>query len=374
MAAVPRRSDVFESFKGRGGSIAAVFPIHYPRALFRAFGLLPVEVWGPPRVDTSQGLVHLQPNVCSIVRNGLSFLLSGGLDIADLVVVPHACDSLQGLGSILIDLIPTRLPVVPIYLPRGRRQSDVDFLAEEFRSVHRRLQSITGRAPSEEKLRVCIEREEEADRVLAALHAERRGLDLADGEFYRLVRAREYLPAEEFTELGRRVLGGEEIASSAPAESSGMDRPPGESGRVPLILSGIVPEPMEVLDAIERMGGRVVADDLACCGRRLYGTGSSEEPFHRLAERLMDAPPDPTRGSPIAERLAHLEKLLGTSGARGVVFYNVKFCEPELFDLPILCAQLEGLGVPSLVLEVDINDPLASGVVTRLEAFLEMIQ
>ncbi len=374
MAAVPRRSDAIESFKGRGGSVAAVFPIHYPRALLRAFNVLPVEVWGPPKVDTSRGAAHLQPNVCSIVRNGLSFLLSGGLDVADLVVVPHACDSLQGLGSILIDLIPTRFPVLPIYLPRGRRQSDVDFLADEFRSLHRRLESISGRAPSEERLRVCIERDEEADQVLAALHKERVRMALSDQDFYRLIRAREYLPAEEFTELGRQTLQGEKVHSSAPAESPAMDRSSGERGRIPLILSGIVPEPVELLEALEGIGGWVVADDLACCGRRLYGPGSSEEPFHRLAERLLNAPPDPTRGSPIAERAAHLEKLLETSGARGVVFCNVKFCEPELFDLPILCAELEGLGVPSLMVEVDINDPLPSGVVTRLEAFLEMIQ
>jgi benzoyl-CoA reductase/2-hydroxyglutaryl-CoA dehydratase subunit BcrC/BadD/HgdB len=374
MAAVPRRSDVIESFKGRGGSVAAVFPIHYPRALLRAFDLLPVEVWGPPKVDTSPGAAHLQPNVCSIVRNGLSFLLSGGLEVADLVVVPHACDSLQGLGSILTDLVPTRFPVIPIYLPRGRRQCDVDFLADEFRSVHRRLESITGRTPSEGRLRVCIQREEEADEVLAALHRERPRMALSGGDFYRLIRAREYLPAEEFSELGRQTLGGEKVPSSTPAEPPAMERSSGDRGRIPLMLSGIVPEPVELLEALEGIGGWVVADDLACCGRRLYGPGSSEEPFHRLAERLLNTPPDPTRGSPIAERVAHLEKLLDTSGARGVVFYDVKFCEPELFDLPILGAELERLSIHSLIVEADINDPLPSGVVTRLEAFLEMIQ
>ncbi len=272
MAAVPRRSDTIESFKGRGGSVAAVFPIHYPRALLRAFDLLPVEVWGPPQVDTSLGLVHLQSNVCSIVRNGLSFLLAGGLDVADLVVVPHACDSLQGLGSILTDLIPTRFSVLPIYLPRGRRQSDVEFLADEFRSVYRRLKSITGQAPSEETLRACIQRDEEADEVLAALHRERRRVALSDGDFYRLVRAREYLPAEEFSELGRQTLQRAESLPRPPEE------PSGDSARIPLLLSGIVPEPGGILEAMERLGGWVVADDLACCGRRLYGQAAVRTP------------------------------------------------------------------------------------------------
>ncbi len=112
--------------------VAAVFPIHYPRELLRAFGVLPVEVWGPPAVEADYGATHLQPYLCSIVRNGLSFLLAGGLDVVDLLVVPHACDSLQGLGSILLDFVTPRQPVLPIYLPRGRARVMSTFWSMNF--------------------------------------------------------------------------------------------------------------------------------------------------------------------------------------------------------------------------------------------------
>jgi benzoyl-CoA reductase/2-hydroxyglutaryl-CoA dehydratase subunit BcrC/BadD/HgdB len=131
---------------------------------------------------------------------------------------------------------------------------------------------------------------------------------------------------------------------------------------------------MSMFRALSEMGGRVVADDLACCGRRLYPAGQSEDPFQRMAERIVHAPPDPTRGSPICERLDHLLGLVKASGARGVVFYDVKFCEPELFDLPQLRAGLREAGIPSLTVEVDINDDLSQPIINRLAAFLEMIQ
>jgi benzoyl-CoA reductase/2-hydroxyglutaryl-CoA dehydratase subunit BcrC/BadD/HgdB len=121
------------------------------------------------------------------------------------------------------------------------------------------------------------------------------------------------------------------------------------------------------------MGGAVVGDDLACCGRRLYPAGTSHEPFRRMAESLLAAPPDPTRGSPIAERRARLLALAAASGAKGVVFWDVKFCEPELFDLPLLRRGLEQAGLPSLALEVDLNDAPSHQLLTRLEAFLEML-
>ena len=356
---LPRRMETLRAYRARGGGVAAVFPIHYPRALLRAFDLLPVEVWGPPRVDVSRGTAHLQPYVCSVVRNGLAFLENGGLDVADLLVVPHACDALQGLGSLLLDFVRPCQPVLPLYLPRGRRESDLDFLAEEFRALYRRLAEITGRAPTDEDLLACIRREEEADRLLADLHRRRANLPLSDLAFYRLVRSREYLPAESFADLARKALA-----------QAGAPRADG----IPVLLSGILPEPMDVFEAIEGMGGRVVADDLACCGRRLYPPGHEEDPFRRMAERILNGPPDPTRGSPIADRLDHLLGLAERAAARGVIFYNVKFCEPELFDHPDLRRGLAAAGLPSVVVEVDLDDPLSHQTLTRLEAFLEMVQ
>jgi benzoyl-CoA reductase/2-hydroxyglutaryl-CoA dehydratase subunit BcrC/BadD/HgdB len=359
VASIPGRINVIGSHKEHGGAVAAVFPIHCPRALFRAFDILPMEVWGPPGAEASRGAEHLQPYVCSIVQNALAFLLEGGLDIVDVLVVPHACDSLQGLGSILIDFVSPRQPVIPIYIPRGRRESDIAFLADEFRAIYRQLEAVTGKSPTDADLMACIQREETADGLLAGLHEGRGRMGLLDLDLYRVIRSREYLPAEAFTELA-----GQTLAQASEAAQEGT----------PILLSGIVPEPMGLLSAIAEMGGRVAADDLAACGRRLYPVGKGEEPFRRMAGRIIQGPPDTMRGSPIGERLAHLRHLTETSGARGVVFYTIKFCEPELFYLPALRKGLQDSGIPSVVVEVDINDPLSHQVLTRIEAFMEMLR
>lgn len=358
LTSIPSRSEIIGDYRRRGHLIAAVLPIHYPRALLRTFNVLPIEVWGPPGVDASHGSAHVQPYFCSVVRNALSFLKSGGLDVADLLVVPHACDSLQGLGSVLLDFVKPRQPVIPLYIPRGEHARAVEFLADEFRWLYGQLERIAHRSPSDSDLMESIWREEAADTLLVQLHQNRKDLQLDDFQFYHLIRTREFMPAETFSQMASRAL---ECHSGANHDG------------VPIILSGIVPEPMEIFESITKLGGVVVADDLACCGRRLYPPGQSDDPYLRLAERIIGAPPDSTRGNSIQERLEHLHAMIETSGAKGVIFYPVKFCEPELFDLPDLRKGLQNLGVPSLTLEVDLNDPLSNQALTRIEAFFEMI-
>jgi hypothetical protein len=254
---------------------------------------------------------------------------------------------------------------MPLYLPRGKRASDARFLADELRLFYRRLEQVTLCSPSDLLLFQSIQREETADGLLSDLCQRRQHLPLTQIEFYRLVRSREYLPAETFSELAQASPAG-----PLPRGATG----PGElwSG-IPIILSGIVPEPMSLFESIAEMHGVVVADDLACCGRRLYPPGTSDDPFHRMAESLLAAPPDPMRGSPIQARLEYLLRLARSSGAKGVVFYNVKFCEPELYDLPDLRKGLQEAGVPTVTIEIDLNDPLSHQTLTRVEAFLEMI-
>jgi benzoyl-CoA reductase/2-hydroxyglutaryl-CoA dehydratase subunit BcrC/BadD/HgdB len=356
---LPTRSEIVREQLRAGGGIAAVFPIHYSRALLRAFDLLPVEVWGPPARDTSLGDAHLQAYTCSIVRAGLSFLLSGGLDAAAVVVVPHGCDSLQGLGSLLTDFHPPRKPVLPLYLPRGEGPSACDFLVEELGVMRRELVRWSGREPTDQELGVAIEREEQADGSLGRLHAERAWLDLSDQDFYRLVRSREYLPAERFTAL----------AATALARKRETRRP-----GVPVLLSGVLPEPMSLLDVVAEAGGMVVADDLICTGRRIYPAGSSRLPLRRMAESLLGGPPDSTRGSPVASRVAHLRALVARSGARVAAFLIVKFCEPEQFYLPALRRALQDEGVRSVTIELDVAEPLSAQLATRLEALLEMVR
>lgn len=353
----PSRRDAILKHKASGGKIAAVFPIHYPRALFYAHGLLPVEVWGPPHAERAPAAAHLQAYTCDIVHAGLGFLLSDGLRSVDAIVAPHGCDSLQGLGSILLDFIQPAPPVFPFYLPRAMREADTEYFEKELESLSQKLSSVSGRSPSTEELISAVERDEAADAALLRLWERRAGLSLDNQALYALSRSRGYLPPEEFCALV-------EAAASAGAANATAKT---------LVLSGVIAEPPELLSLLDRGGVRVGADDTLCLGRRLYPAGRATQPFRRMAERILAGPPDSTRGHSIRERCEHLLSLCRCSGARGVIFRLVKFCEPEQFYLPALRRALEEAGIRSLALETDLAAHLDGPSQTRLEAFLEML-
>ena len=353
---LPTRRRVIAEARDRGRRVVAVLPYHYPRALLRAFGFHPVELWGPPGVARDQGSRHFPAYTCDIVVRAASFLLQGGLDSVDAILVPHTCDALQGMGSVLGDFLRPRPAVLTLYLPRGRRRADRDFLVAELRRLGDTLAALTGNEPDAAAWEEAFAAEGAADAALAALYERRPRLGVTDREFYRVVRSREFLPAEDFAALAAGLPEG--------------DPPPG----VPIMLSGIVAEPPDLFDHLAAIGARVVADDLACGARRLYPDAAGGNPFERLADRLLAAPPDPTRGSPIAERAAFLRERMERSGARGLVVYDVKFCEPELFDVPLLRAHLGEAGFPVLHVEMELGEDLSQQTLTRLEAFVETLR
>lgn len=355
---IPSRKDALRRMQDAGYRLAAVLPIHYPRALLRACGFHPVEVWGPARVDSRGGDLRFQAYTCAIVRHAVSLLSEGKLDQADVLLVPHTCDALQGMGSVLGDFVKPRQRVLTLYHPRGDGSAALAFLVAELHRLQEELSAHGGRQPTEGDWEQALGIEAEADAALAALYRDRARLALTDREFYGLVRAREYLPSDDFTAL----------ASGVPRDGRT------QTSGVPLMLSGIVCEPMEMFDQINSMGASIVADDLACGYRRVYPSVADGTPLERIARSLRAAPPDPTRGSPIAERAAALAARMRETGAKGLLVYNVKFCEPELFDLPRLRAHLADAGFPLLHVEHELTPEVSQQALTRVEAFLETLQ
>ncbi len=347
-----------------GRRSVAVLPIHYPKELFTALDLLAVELWGPPGPPRGPDAGRLQSYVCALARNALAFLASGGADAVDGVLFPHTCDSLQGLATVAKDFGGWGKAWFTFLHPRGPdRPSARAFLLAEMRELARGLEALAGRALEPERLARAIALHREIDALRAGLLDGRARLPFDDAELYALLRRGEWLwPEDHLDEL---------------RAARGALRPAPVRRGVPVLVSGYVPEPGALLEILNRAGAYVAADDYAAVGRRVTREGrapaAGADPWAALVDRYFAAPPCPTRAADPAVRVRHLEALLERSGARGVVLHVVKFCEPELFDVPALRRAFAARDVPVLVLEGELEAEPSGQAVTRLEAFVEML-
>jgi len=359
--AIPSRPEHLQAWRASGGKVCAAFPAQYPKELLWAHGVLPVEVWDPP-LAAARTPGHLQPYICSVVRQGLELLLSGVGGQVDAILFPHTCDSLQNLASLVSDYLKPAAPSLFFYHPKEPLGAPAgEFHLDQLAALDRRLGELFGPRPDG-----ALEQALDWSRRLAGLYAQayarRAAGELAApaAEFYRVLRAGEYLHPQEFIPLLEAWL----------AADPGQRRSQGPV----VVLSGVLPGPADLLAALDKLGLAVGHDDLLSMSRRLLHPAPGQgEPLAALAESYLAMPPCSTRGSPLAQRLAWLQGLAAGSKARGVVFSVVKFCEPELFDLPELRRGLKQAGLPSLVLEVDVSQEAGGQAATRLEAFGEML-
>jgi benzoyl-CoA reductase/2-hydroxyglutaryl-CoA dehydratase subunit BcrC/BadD/HgdB len=342
----------------------AVLPVHYPKEVLTALEILSVEMWGPPGIHAGAGAARIQAYICSIARNAMSFIEAQKADAVDGIVFPHTCDSLQGLATLMPDWGSWKKPVFRFQHPRGPTRPEARaYLKSELRVFISALENTFHRVLSTEKLLWALTLHEEADRLKRELFAMRRYFPGSDLELYTLLRRGEYLWIEDHIAELRSAT---ESLSSKPVKQG-----------IGLFVSGYVPEPMGVLEALNRVGGLVVADDYAAIGRRIsakrHGEISERDPLDHVVNRYLSYPPCPTRSHDTSARIAYLLSRARETDAKGLLIHEIKFCEPAFFDIPLVKEAFETEGVPVLVLESELENSVSNQTATRIEAFIEML-
>ncbi len=347
--------------KEKGRRIFGVFPALYPKEVFWALDTVPVEIWDPP-LQVAAASAHLQPYICSVVRLGLELVLQGKTGFLDGFLFPHTCDSMQNLASLINDHIKGPQACHFFYHPKepygkGARA----FYRHELEGLAQSLEGQLG-VLKNEALQEQMAQGQKISGLFQNLYDLRAQdkLDMSNRAFYEAIRRNEFLfPDDLIPELEGHVKKGGEAKAR---------------GGVPVILSGVLPNPPELLTLLDELEIRVAHDDLLACSRRLLVPQATRvDPYEQLVERYFSMNPCSTKGSSISRREAYLLGLLQKTGAKGVIFNVVKFCEPEWFDVPNLVEGLKRQGVPSLVLDTELNQGLSGQMATRVEAFTEMI-
>jgi benzoyl-CoA reductase/2-hydroxyglutaryl-CoA dehydratase subunit BcrC/BadD/HgdB len=355
--------------KDQGRSLVGCFPLYPPLPLLHAFGLTPVTLWSLDSEISglSHSDLHLQNYTCRVGRHLLEFVLGDAAGMFDAFFMYNACDTLRNLPEIIREGLKQEradIPIFRLHVPAlsPDRSGARAYLTDKVRGLVHDLEQFTGRTFPRSAFQEAQERYQRQRGLSLEMEEKMRAGEISFAAGAGILRQAHYLPVEEhigLLEEGLSVLN-----------TARENRP-----FVPVMVSGILPPPVPLMETMDASGLRVVANDMALFGRSYgYSPGMTRDPETYCCDFYFNHYPCTTM---LPEGDRRIELLLGTvreSGARGFIFFGEKFCEYEYFEFPYLENRLRQEGIKTLCLDMGTDEGESLGALkNRIEAFAELL-
>ncbi|HOV32304.1 MAG TPA: 2-hydroxyacyl-CoA dehydratase family protein [Candidatus Hydrogenedens sp.] len=349
--------------KKNGEMVAGFMCTYSPQELFHAAGYFPVRIigkdGGTPLADQ-----WLQPYACSFAKSVLNMGLSGDYPFLDLMVFSHTCDTMQNLADVWRRRV-NGPPVIIVSTPNlSAGDLSLTYLKRELTRVKEEVEKISGNKIADDKLLNSINLyNKHRDNMKLLYDMRRKSPTLITGtEMFAIVLSSFVMKKEEHNKLLEELI--QQLEKMAPENIA----------KPKILVGGSVCQAQGFIQTIESSGALVCDDDL-CMGSRAYVIPSVPEgdPIEMLAQMYLLRIPCPAIHKPGYDPAGPYIDKIKAGNIDGVIFLQTKFCDPYGFNYPYLRKRLEQEGIPSLLLEVEQNQPVAESFHTRVEAFIETL-
>ncbi|MCI9242988.1 MAG: 2-hydroxyacyl-CoA dehydratase [Lawsonibacter sp.] len=350
-----------KTFKEETGEQAVgCFPVWTPEPIVHAGGMLPIGLWGGT-IELNKVRAYLPSFACSIMQACMEYEIAGAYDDLAAVIIPALCDTLKAVGQ----KFKGKCVCIPTVHAQNRQvTAAVDYMVEEYADVKRRVEEATGKTITDEALSNSLAVYNEHNAVMrefAALAAEKSAY-LTAADRHAVMKSAWFVRKEKHTAMVRALI---DELKALPAK---------EDSRKRVVLSGIMAEPVELLDIMERCGVVVVGDDLAQESRQYtadYPDGGA--PLERMARQWCEGVTCSLAYDPKKPRVDQIVRLVQDNKADGVVVCLMKFCDPEEFDYPFIRRRLEQEDIPHILLDIDQQITSYGQAQTKLQGFAEIL-
>jgi benzoyl-CoA reductase/2-hydroxyglutaryl-CoA dehydratase subunit BcrC/BadD/HgdB len=316
----------------------------------------------------------LPRNTCALIKSTFGFKLGKVcpyLEASDMIVGENTCDgkkkAYESLGPLVSNLYVMDIP----QMKSGQGRA---LLKAEYQRFMQAVEKLTGVAIDAARLKQAIETVNNKRKAIHRLSKLRQadpapisGLDalLANQVFF-------YDNPQRFTDSVNKIC--DELEKRV-AEKRGVF--PAKTPRI--LMSGC---PMAVpnwkLPWIVETSGAVIVGEESCVGERgtrnlVNGSGSTmDELMDAIVDRYFQV--DCAIFTPNPDRLNHVEEMVKSYKADGVIHYGLQFCAPYLMEAIPVAKALEDKKIPTLRIETDYSMEDVGQLKTRVEAFIEMLR
>jgi bcr-type benzoyl-CoA reductase subunit C len=349
--------------KELGRPVIGVMPAYFPLELIYAAGGYPVQLWGN-NLPLEKSDAYLQSYCCSVARSVLELELRGIAKMVQAYAFTSLCDTLINLREIYRRLFtkPTLELSIPITQTQAARQT---YLKTVLKSVTSGLEEITGRKITQTSLTEAAflyGNTRSLQRKLYGIRRQKPGL-IKSHDFYTVLKAGFFLPAGAYNRMLETLLPELEVLS----------RPQGRRPQV--FISGMVFDPLENYKIFDELKIDIVDDDLANGWRTVSKESLRiENLVEGITQYLFNPAPCCCIYNPDNDRHPYLLNRVKQSGADGILFWYIKFCEPDAFDRPQLMNRFKEAGIPAAFIDVELSMSNFEAIKTRINAFCEILE
>ena len=361
IAANPKKAmDDYKAETGKGA--VGIMPIYAPEEMVHATGYLPMGIWGAQGKTISKARTYLPPFACSIMQPVMELQCEGAYDDLAAVRFSVPCDTLKCLSQ----KWKGTSPVIVFTHPQNRGLEAANkFLVKEYELVTAQLEHYLGvtitNAALERSIAIYNENRQVMREFVKVAADYPQVIDAVSR--HAVFKARQFMLKEKHTELVKELI----------AEVKAMPVQPWTGKKV--IVAGILLEPNELLDIFNEFGLAIVDDDLAQESRqiRVDVLDGEEGPLYRMAKAWQQMYGCSVATDTKKGRGKMLMNKMAQTGADAVIIAQMKFCDPEEWDYPVMYREFEERGVKNLMIEVDQEVTSFEQVKTRLQSFVEMM-
>ncbi len=331
----------------------------FPEEIVAAAGFTPYKILGNAEVGTGPADEFLFSFLCPFSRSCMTEALSHSGDWAGIGFA-HGCDATNrqfDIWRVHVETPFLHWVNTPMKI-NGRANA---FYTKELKRFVKALNAQYDIEISNEDLKkaIVISNAIKAEmKQAAALRAVR---DIPNTDYLGMVKMAVQTPKEEVLEKLKAVL------------ADWKSRPTFPDDKMPVLLTGSDVTTTGWMETLEEAGLRVVRDDLSL-GERYFSTSipNLEDPIEALVAYNF-AIPQPATRVPSDARMENLAKILNETEVAGVVSQNLKFCEPYAHDAVWVVPAIQAKDIKVLHIEREYTPKVDQQLLTRLEAFKELL-
>lgn len=357
-------SSYVDDWKKKGGEVLGFSCLFTPVELIEAAGLLPYRLKAMGNTETDLADAHLSLFNCGYCRSLFQLVLDGRYEFLDGVMETNGCDHIRLMMENWQHVLD---PKTFHYLrvPHTITEETLGYFEDQLGMMRDFLSKSFNVEISAADIKAAMARMDGVRDKLRTLYGmrERTRPAITGSEVQALLIAGGSLRSEDFDTLLSDVI----------AEKEGVEL---EGYEARVMICGALPDQISVIQAVEDLGGLVVADSL-CMGSRAFwkrtGAGG-EEPLKALAKEYLNSILCPRMFLNYVERRDFVAETAKRAGVQGIIYYYNKFCDIHGADSAVLRRDMEQLGIPVLVLEAAYGAETDMGRIrTRVQALLERI-